>query len=257
MESIRNGLYALAIAVVMSTIIFSLGLTSAAGTVSEGLAQVKVGVPVAAGGGAAAQPTVVVQQAPSQPTQAAQAKPQGKIDLSNAAVEGSADAKFVLVEYSDFQCPFCSRFFTQSWPQIKQNYVDTGKVKFVYKHFPLDSIHPQARPAAVAFECARKQSDEKARLFHDKIFENQQSLGDASYKQWAKEVGLGEQAFGACYDSKETASIVEAHFQEGAANGIQGTPGFLITDGQGNILQGISGAQPYAAFQGLFSSLGA
>lgn len=258
MESIRNGLYALAIAVVVSTVIVSFSLTRAASVVSEGLAQVKVGVPVAAGGGAAVQPTVVVQQqAQAQPTQVAQAKPQGKLDLSNAASEGSKDAKFVLVEYSDFQCPFCQRFYSGSLPQIKQNYIDVGKVRLVYKNFPLDSIHPNARPAAIAFECARKQDEAKAWLFHNKVFENQGSMGDASYKQWAKEVSLDEQAFSSCYDAKETASIVEAHFQEGAANGIQGTPGFLVTDAQGNILQGISGAQPYAAFQGLFSSLGA
>ncbi len=251
MENIRNGLYALAIAIVASTIIFSVSLGSAAGNISEGLAQIKVGVPVAAGGsGSGGQPTTQVQQQPTAEPTTVQQAPRGKIDLSNAASEGSADAKVVLVEYSDFQCPFCGRFYSQALGQIRKDYVDTGKVRFVFKHFPLDSIHPQARPASVAFECARTQDEAKAWKVHDKMFENQGSLGDASYGQWAKDAGLDAVKFDACYATKATEGTVNAHFQEGAANGIQGTPGFLVTDAEGNIiLPNISGAQPYAVFQ--------
>ena len=250
MESIRNGLYALSIAIVASTIIFSVSLGSAAGTISEGLAQIQFSVPVAAGGSGGAQPTVGVQQQPTPVPSTVQQAPQGKLDLSNAASEGSKTAKVVLVEYSDFQCPFCSRFYSQTLLQLRKDYVDTGKVRFIYKNFPLDSIHPNARPAAIAFECARTQDETKAWAFHDKMFENQGSLGDASYAQWAKDVGLEATAFNTCYTTKASEPMVNAHFQEGAANGIQGTPGFFVTDESGNIsLPAISGAQPYAVFQ--------
>ncbi len=251
MENIRNGLYALAIAVVASTIILSVSLGSAAGTISEGLAQVKVGVPVAVGGsGTGAQPTVGVQQQPTAEPTTVQQAPRGKLDLSNAASEGSKDAKIVLVEYSDFQCPFCGRFYTGAEVEIKKNYIDTGKVRLVYKNFPLDSIHPNARPAAIAFECARQDDEAKAWLFRNKMFENQGSLSDASYAQWIKDVGLDSAKFSTCYTTKASEPVVNAQFQEGANNGIQGTPGFLITDASGNIvLPEISGAQPYAVFQ--------
>lgn len=164
-----------------------------------------------------------------------------EVEVGNSPVKGDKDAPVTLIEFSDFQCPFCSRFYTQTLSQIEEEYVDTGKVKFVYKHFPLDSIHPQATPAALASECAKEQG--KFWEYHDKLFENQRSLGDSNYKQWAADLNLDTGQFDECYDSAKYDSKLRSDLQEGSAAGIRGTPGFLLNG------QVISGAQPFANFQ--------
>lgn len=90
------------------------------------------------------------------------------VDLGNAARKGKANAPIVLIEFSDFECPFCGRFFSQTLSQIEKDYVDTGKVLFVYKHYPLTSIHTNAKPAAEASACAAEQG--KFWEYHDQIF---------------------------------------------------------------------------------------
>ncbi|MEF9475845.1 MAG: DsbA family protein, partial [Candidatus Mariimomonas ferrooxydans] len=87
---------------------------------------------------------------------------------------GDSDAPVTIIEFSDFQCPFCRRSYTDTLPQIKANYVDTGKVKLVYRDFPL-SFHPAAQPAAEAFECAEEQGKEWE--LHDKLFDEQNAQG--------------------------------------------------------------------------------
>ncbi|MBI4019830.1 MAG: DsbA family protein, partial [Candidatus Aenigmarchaeota archaeon] len=154
---------------------------------------------------------------------------------------GPADAKVTVIEFSDFQCPFCGRFYTQTLPQIKQNYVDTGKIRFVYRDFPLESIHPNARPAANAAECADEQG--KFWEYHNKLFENQGSLSDAYYKQAASELGLDMEQFNSCYDSKKYDAEVSKDFQDGASAGVTGTPTVFVNG------RAIVGAQPYATFQ--------
>ena len=186
---------------------------------------------------------VVVRQPTAAPAGEGEAAPSApvQIELGDSPSRGDKDAPVTLVEYSDFQCPFCSRHFSQTQPQIEEQYVKTGKVRFVYKHFPLDSIHPQATPAALASECAREQG--KFWEYHDLIFQNQQSLGDASYKQWAAQLRLDTAEFNDCYDSKKYQDRVTADLQQGSSAGIRGTPGFFLNG------QLISGAQPFAVFQ--------
>src|SRR3989338_10355646 len=163
------------------------------------------------------------------------------LDLSNNYFKGDEDAKIVIVEFSDFQCPYCGRFYEQTLSQIDDNYVKTGKVKFYYADFPLDSIHPNARPAANAARCAGEQ--DKFWEYHDKVFENQETLSNDNYKKWAQELGLDEDKFNDCFDSKKYDGEVNKDLQEGSSNGIQGTPGFIIND------KILSGAQPFSAFQ--------
>ncbi len=164
-----------------------------------------------------------------------------QVDVGDAPTLGDDDAPVTLIEFSDFQCPFCGRHFSQTHTQIKQQYIDTGKVRFVYKHFPLDSIHPQATPAALASECAKEQG--KFWEYHDLIFQNQDSLGDANYKQWAAQLNLDSKRFNDCYGSQKYLSKVRSDLQQGEVAGIRGTPGFLLNG------QLISGAQPFSVFQ--------
>ena len=152
---------------------------------------------------------------------------------------GDEDAPVILYEFSDYQCPFCARFYSGALPDITKNYIDTGKVKLVFKDFPLD-IHPEATPAALAARCAGEQ--DKYFEFHDKLFENQQALSVASYKNWARELELDGPKFDDCLDTRKYLSAVRKDLVEGQDAGIRGTPGFIING------QLISGAQPYTVF---------
>lgn len=161
-------------------------------------------------------------------------------------VKGNPNAPVVIFEYSDFQCPFCSRFYSETLGQIESQYVESGDVAFVYRHFPLDSIHPEARPSALAAECAGEQG--KFWEMHDILFENQQSLSESNYKAWAGELGLNTGQFNNCFDSEKYDSKITAQLQSGADAGVRGTPGFIING------QLVSGAQPFSVFQQIIES---
>jgi protein-disulfide isomerase len=154
--------------------------------------------------------------------------------------KGDANAPVTIVEFSDFECPFCGRFYSETLSQIEENYIDTGKVKMEYRHFPL-SFHPEAGPAAEASECAREQG--KFWDYHDILYENQGSLGEANYKKWAVELGLDTGKFDSCFDSGKFRDKVQQDFTDGQAAGVSGTPSFLIND------KLVVGAQPFSVFE--------
>lgn len=165
----------------------------------------------------------------------------------DSAVLGNADAPVTIVEFSDFQCPFCQRFFTDAYPQIKSQYVDTGKVKIIFKHFPL-SFHPNAQKAGEASECARTLGgDAKFWMMHDKLFQNQSALEVTNLKQYAKDIGLNESQFNACLDNGDTAAKVQADYSLGTSIGVSGTPSFVI--GSGDNGTPLVGALPFASFK--------
>ena len=159
---------------------------------------------------------------------------------------GDENAPVTIIEFSDFECPFCARFHSSTLDQIKTEYVDTGKVKFVYRDFPLDSIHSQATPAAEAAQCAFEQG--KFWEFHDEIFANQQSLGSSLYKQIASDLGLDTNKFNDCVDSRKYREEVKKDLQDGASVGIRGTPGFIVNSVP------LSGAQPFSSFQAVIEA---
>ncbi len=157
------------------------------------------------------------------------------------AVLGDKNAKVTIIEFSDYQCPFCSRFWSQTLPQIKKEYIDSGKVKLVFRDFPLTSIHPMAQPASEATECVReKGGDDAFWKMHDKIFGNQQSLNNDNLKKWAKELGYD---IGSCLDSGKFKSEVQKDSSDAQAAGGQGTPYFVING------KPLSGAQPFESFK--------
>jgi len=161
-------------------------------------------------------------------------------------VLGNEDAKLTIVEFSDFQCPFCKRARDDAVKQIEEQYIKTGKVKFVYRDFPLTSIHPMAQKSAEAAECADDQG--KFWEYHDLIFEKQAGLSITSLKQWAGELGLNENDFNKCLDSGKYTNEVNKDASDAQRAGGQGTPYFIV----GN--QPVSGAQPFAAFQAAIES---
>ena len=159
--------------------------------------------------------------------------------IDDDTIKGDKNAPVTIVEWSDFECPFCARFYEQTLPQIEKNYIDTGKVKLVFRDFPLN-FHANAQKAAEAAECAGEQ--DKYWEMHDMLFEKAVQGGVSSFKQYADDIGLNTNKFNSCLDSGEMAAEVAADMRAGQAAGITGTPGFIIN---GKI---VSGAQPYQAF---------
>jgi protein-disulfide isomerase len=166
---------------------------------------------------------------------------------------GKANAPVTLIEFTDYQCPFCKRHFDQTFSQIKEQYVDTGKVKYVVRDFPL-SFHQNASKASEATECADDQK--KFWEMHDVIFQKQSEWSSATdaadiFKRYAAESGLNTGSFNDCLESGKYDAEVKKDFTDGSAAGISGTPGFLLIGKNGKGEQ-ISGAQPFASFQAAF-----
>jgi len=173
--------------------------------------------------------------------------------IDDDAVLGDANAPVTIIEFSDYQCLFCRKFWTETLPSIKSEYIDTGKVNLVYRDFPLASIHPMAQPSAEAAECVREFGGDEAYFeYHDKMFEEQNLLGagtiqytTADLKSWASELGYN---IASCLDSGKYASEVQKDTRDAQAAGGTGTPYFVVigSDGKGTAL---SGAQPFSAFK--------
>ncbi len=174
--------------------------------------------------------------------------PDTNFTMNEVTSKGDPEAPVVLVEFSDFQCPYCQRYTSQTYAKIIENYVDTGKVRYVFKQFPLISIHPQAMAAANAALCAADQG--AFWQMHDLLFEQQNrwagnSAANDVFKEFAAQLGLDADAFGACLENQQHEDDIYADLQEGINAGVTGTPGFFINGVP------LSGAQPYEAFQKL------
>jgi protein-disulfide isomerase len=189
--------------------------------------------------------------AQQQAQQQQQAATRVQVSAEDDSVLGDANAKITVVQFSDYECPFCERFYTQTEGQLIKDYVDTGKIRFVYRDFPLEQLHAEAFPAALASECAHEQG--KFWEYHNKLFENQQSLSSDNYKKWAADLGLDTAKFNSCYDSKKYESEVQKDTQDGGAAGVQGTPTFFIGNDQKGYIQ-LVGAQPYATLKAAIDS---
>ena len=176
------------------------------------------------------------------------------VDFGDAPIKGDINAPITIIEFSDYECPFCSRFYSDTLPLLEENYIDTGDVNLVFMDFPLENIHPNARAAGIAAECARELGGDEAYFdMHDLLFENQQDLSDENYKIWAEDIGLDAEEFGACYDSGELGSEVDSDLLYGSSLGITGTPSFFVGTAEKGYLM-LEGAQPYGAFEGLIEA---
>lgn len=167
------------------------------------------------------------------------------VDPDDWHVQGPADAPVTIIEYSDFECPYCARYSTETYPQIKEQYIDKGQVRYIFRHFPLQ-FHAQALPAAQAAECAGEQG--KFWEMHDALFENQAEWSgsadaQAYFGDLAEELGLARAEFEACVSSDKYAAKVQEDLEAGLADGVSGTPAFRINGVE------LSGAQPLAAFE--------
>ncbi len=186
-----------------------------------------------------------------QPTAGAPQAPSGSVDVSadDDAFLGKKDAPVTIIEFSDFQCPFCRKFAEDTLPQLKKEYVDTGKARLVYRDFPL-SFHPGAIPAAQGAECAKEQG--KFWQMHDTIFAEQAKQGSGTVqftvddiKKWAVQAGVNATKFNQCLDSGKYKQEVEKDMADGTAAGVSGTPATFVNG------RAVVGAQPFSAFKAI------
>lgn len=174
-----------------------------------------------------------------QPSSVAQAKEVSEKDH----ILGNPDAEITLIEFSDFQCPFCSSLH----PTLAQIVSESnGEINWVYRHFPLNSIHAEATPAALASECVAKYAGNNAFWkFADEVFKNQQQLGTPLYEKLAKSAKVSPKDFASCMTSKDTAAHITENLEDAVASGGQGTPYVVIVNKKGE-KSAFSGALPYA-----------
>jgi len=187
--------------------------------------------------------TNVAPTAPTQPTPPVVDASKLPPVTSEDNIQGDLNAQLTLISYSDFQCPYCARHIP-TLDKIMDEY--KGKVKLIFRHFPLNSIHPQAQKAAEAAECAAEQG--KFWEMHDKIFANQKAITVDNLKSYAGGLGLSSSQFDNCLDSGKYASKVQSQMQGGAAAGVTGTPATFVGD------QLVKGAVPYENLKSIIDS---
>jgi protein-disulfide isomerase len=172
------------------------------------------------------------------------------IEMGNSPMRGKRDARLTLIEFSDYQCPFCQRHVQTTLPQLEKEYIATGKLRYVFRDFPLDSIHPQAPKAAEAAHCASDQG--KYWEMHAKLFSSQQALESDRLAEYAEALGLKVDSFKTCLSSGKYADSVRRDRAEGEKLGMSGTPTLLLGISNGNqvkLARLIVGAQPFSVFK--------
>jgi protein-disulfide isomerase len=172
------------------------------------------------------------------------------LDLTGAPVRGSKSAKVALVEFSDFQCPFCAAFARNTLPDLNREFIDSGRVLMAFRHFPLDRIHANARSAAQAADCAGEQNTFWE--MHNRIFANQSQLSASDFLAYASAIGLDQQRFRACL-ARSPAPEIAADMALAQDLSVTGTPTFFVgaiqPNGQVAVRKRISGAQPLQQFR--------
>ena len=195
-------------------------------------------------------------QAPPAPQPAGPPPPPEKVQITNVSgyMLGRPDAPVTMVEFTDLQCPFCNRFASATFDQLKKDYIDTGKVRFISRDFPLD-FHPQARPAAVASRCAGEQG--KYWELRMTLVKNASQLSPAMIANQAAALNLDMKAFEACSKGTQFDAAITRDLTEGAGFEVSGTPTFFVgkTTAQGFEGFRIVGAQPYSVFQSRIDGL--
>lgn len=186
-----------------------------------------------------------------------------KVSVDDDAVLGDKNAPITMIEFSDYECPFCKRYFDQTYPELKKNYIDTGKMKVVFRDLPLSFHDPMATKEAVAANCAKELGGDAAYYkMHDAMFAQTTSNGNGlsieKLYTIAGEVGLNAGSFKTCLDSDKYKEEVTKDLADAGTVGADGTPTFFIgkSDDSGTIEGSrLVGAQPYTAFSTIIDGL--
>jgi protein-disulfide isomerase len=178
--------------------------------------------------------------------------PEIRIRVDGAPSMGANNANVTIVEFSDYQCPRSSEYFNWTMGQIVNDYIKTGKVRYVFRDFPIESIHPLALKAAEGAHCAGEQG--KYWEMHDRFLRNQMSIEAKMLPLHALVLGLDVAKFQQCLDSGKFTAKVRENEADGKEAGVRGTPAFILglTDPEQSTLKGVTivnGAQPYTTFK--------
>lgn len=177
------------------------------------------------------------------------------IPVAGAPALGAPDAKVALVEFSDYECPYCIRHFQQTMPRLAQEYVKTNKVRYVFRDWPVDQLHPESIRAHEAAHCAGEQK--KYWEMHQRLWGPAGSHTADRLLALAREVGLDMDAFGRCVESRRSDDAIRETSQMAVNLGANGTPTFfigLLDNDKVTVLQGLSGAQPFEVFANALDS---
>jgi protein-disulfide isomerase len=191
-----------------------------------------------AGGVRTGAPTAIMQDSSGQQTTKI-APTRYNVPVGDNPSIGPENAPITLIEFSDYECPFCKVWFTDTYPQLMSAY--PGKIRFVYRDFPISGLHANASPAAEAADCAGEQGQYWP--FHDKLFNSQLGLGPTAYLTYATNLGLDTTRFQNCLDTHKYQAAVEANYAFANNLGVQSTPTFFIN---GLV---VVGAQPFSIFK--------
>jgi len=181
------------------------------------------------------------------------------VSTVGAQLQGDAKAKVMLVEFSDYQCPFCGRYANDTYSKIIDDYVKTGKIRYALRNFPLEQIHPNAEKAAEAAECAGEQG--KYWEMHERLFKNQSQLDAKELPGHAVVLGLDQDKFKQCVDTGKFTAKVKADIADGTKLNVRGTPTFFFgypdpkDPSKLNAVKLLSGAQPLSAFTDVLDAL--
>jgi protein-disulfide isomerase len=179
------------------------------------------------------------------------------LNIAGAPVKGASSAKIAIIEYSDFECPFCGRHAQATYREIQQQLVETGTVRYVFRHLPLDQIHPNARKAAEAAECAKRQS--RFWEVHDRMFANQKMLASDEFLKLLMPEVPDPVAFTTCVSSGAAAEVVNDDVKEARRFDLTGTPAFLLGEFQDDhtirVTKKIVGAQPFNVFKSAITAI--
>jgi protein-disulfide isomerase len=181
------------------------------------------------------------------------------IELGSVSSRGDADAPVTLIEYSDYDCPFCKRHAETVMPALIEDYVNTGKLRFIMREYPIDRLHPRATAASEAVLCAGDQGDYWG--MHDAMFANQKANTDDDFRNMVADLGLDVDAFNACMESDKFTQQIRSDIAEGQGLGVSGTPSFVVglTDPEDsntvNLTKFIRGAQPLPSFKAAIDEL--
>lgn len=156
-----------------------------------------------------------------------------EIDYMDGVQIGDPNAPYVLMEFTDLQCPYCAKFNSETFPEFKEKYVDTGEVLFVARELPLNSIHPQAAPAAVALRCSYEQKPGVYSEFKATLFANGKVLNKDFYLEQAQQFGLDAAQFEQCLTSPEQIKSVNDAYKYAVGIGFQSTPSFVFGQNTG------------------------
>jgi protein-disulfide isomerase len=160
--------------------------------------------------------------------------------IDDDVVLGDPNAPVTMIVFGDYECPFCEKMYKETEGQIREQYIKSGKVRMVFRDYPL-SFHPSAMPAAIAAECAKDQG--AYWKMHDAIFDRQAQIATLDYTKLAGDLGLNKGIFSQCLTSQKPKDEIAKDTADGNAAGVDGTPASYIN---GTL---VSGAQPFAVFK--------